>query len=134
MHTLDGAIVGPPYPQVTVAFTGQALRAQVIRRAHCAGSSLDAGQWFPVSVETEKGRLEAAAAIAVCTTCPVRGLCLALSLRHGEIGQHGVWGAPVAGERGIAPPAAREDDPPGSACAAGPGHTQTRFTVPNRST
>jgi hypothetical protein len=33
-------------------------------------------------VETEKGRLEAAAAIAVWITCPVRGLCLALSLRH----------------------------------------------------
>ena len=53
----------------------------------------------PVSVEIDKARREAAAAITVCTTCVVRAECLALSLRHWEIGQHGVWGGLVAGER-----------------------------------
>jgi hypothetical protein len=44
-------------------------------------------------------RQEAAAAIAVCTACLVRGECLALSLRHWDIGQHGVWGGLVAADR-----------------------------------
>jgi hypothetical protein len=44
-------------------------------------------------------RRQAAAAIAVCATCPVRGQCLALSLRHWGIGQHGVWGGLVAADR-----------------------------------
>jgi hypothetical protein len=35
--------------------------------------------------------------------------------------------------RGMAPPQAREHDPPGTAYTGGPGHTQTRFTVPSRS-
>ena len=38
-------------------------------------------------------------AIAVCTACPVRGQCLALSLRYWDIGQHGIWGGLVAAER-----------------------------------
>ncbi len=44
-------------------------------------------------------RQEAAAAIAVCSTCLVRGQCLALALRHWDIGQHGVWGGLVAADR-----------------------------------
>jgi hypothetical protein len=44
-------------------------------------------------------RQQAAAAIAVCAACPVRGQCLALSLRHWDIGQHGVWGGLVAADR-----------------------------------
>jgi hypothetical protein len=75
------------------------LWVRVIRHARCAGSSLDPDQWFPVSVEIGKARQEAAAAITVCTTCVVRAECLALSLRHWDIGQHGVWGGMVAGER-----------------------------------
>jgi hypothetical protein len=75
------------------------LWVRVIRHARCAGSSLDPDQWFPVSVEVAKARQEAAAAITVCTTCVVRAECLALSLRHWEIGQHGVWGGLVAAER-----------------------------------
>jgi hypothetical protein len=35
----------------------------------------------------------------VCTTCLVRAECLELSLRHWDIGQHGVWGGLVAAER-----------------------------------
>ena len=44
-------------------------------------------------------RREAAAAIAVCWACLVRGQCLALSLRYWDIGQHGVWGGLVAADR-----------------------------------
>ncbi len=98
-HTLDGATIGSPYPPVAVTDTDQALWARVARHARCADSSLDPDQWFPVSVESHKARQEAVAAIAVCTTCPVRTQCLALSLRHWDIGQHGVWGGLVAAER-----------------------------------
>jgi WhiB family transcriptional regulator, redox-sensing transcriptional regulator len=77
----------------------QALWARVIRHARCADGSHDPDQWFPVSEEIEKARLEAAAAIAVCSSCPVRAQCLALSLRHWDIGQHGVWGGLVPPER-----------------------------------
>jgi Transcription factor WhiB len=98
-----GATGGSPYLPVAIPSTDRALWARVIRHAGCAGSSLDPDQWFPVSVEIGKARQEAAAAIAVCTTCPVRGECLALSLRHRDIGQHGVWGGLVAAERAALP-------------------------------
>ena len=96
---LDRATVWPPGPPVPVPFTGQAAWARVMRHARCADGSLDPDQWFPVSVEADKARREAAAAIAVCTSCLVRAQCLALSLRHWDIGQHGVWGGLVAAER-----------------------------------
>jgi hypothetical protein len=95
----DRASGGPPYLPVAIPFTDRALWVRVIRHARCAGGSLDPDQWFPVSVEIDKARREAAAAITVCTTCLVRADCLALSLRHWDIGQHGVWGGLVAGER-----------------------------------
>jgi Transcription factor WhiB len=79
--------------------TGQSPWARVIRHARCADSSLDPDHWFPVSVETDKAGREAAMAIAVCTACLVRAQCLELSLRHWDIGQHGVWGGLVAAER-----------------------------------
>jgi hypothetical protein len=86
-------------------------------------------------VETEKARLQAAAAIAVWTTCPVRGLCLALSLRHWEIGRHGVWGGPVAAERAAWRRRRHAKMIRRAPCVTGgPGHTQARFTVPSRST
>ena len=90
---------GPSYPPVAIPVTDPASWARVIRHARCTGSSLDPDQWFPVSAEIGKARQEAAAAITVCTACPVRAECLALSLRHWEIGQHGVWGGLVAAER-----------------------------------
>ena len=37
-----------------------------------ADSGLDPDQWYPVSIEPAQVRQEAAAAIAVCTSCPVR--------------------------------------------------------------
>ena len=96
---VDRAAGGPPYLPVAIPLTDRALWVRVIRHARCAGSSLDPDQWFPVSVEIGKARQEAAAAITVCTTCVVRAECLALSLRHWDIGQHGVWGGLVAAER-----------------------------------
>ena len=79
--------------------TGPASWALVIRYAQCSDSGLDPDQWFPVSADAGRARQEAAAAIAICATCPVRGHCLTLSLRHWDIGQHGVWGGLIAADR-----------------------------------
>jgi hypothetical protein len=89
--------MAPPH---TVPLAGRAgLWALVIRHARCSDGRLDPDQWFPVSADPGRARQEAAAAIAVCTTCPVRGHCLTLSLRHWDTGQHGVWGGLVAADR-----------------------------------
>ena len=79
--------------------TDDALWARVARQARCADSGLDPDQWYPVSIEPAQARREAAAAIAVCASCPVRAQCLELSLRHWDIGQHGVWGGLIATDR-----------------------------------
>jgi WhiB family redox-sensing transcriptional regulator len=79
--------------------TDDALWARVARQARCADSGLDPDQWYPVSIKPAQARHEAAAAIAVCASCPVRAQCLELSLRHWDIGQHGVWGGLVATDR-----------------------------------
>jgi hypothetical protein len=79
--------------------TDRALRAEVSRKARCADGTVDPDEWFPVSTEAEAARREAAAAIAICTACPVRGACLELALRHWTVGQHGVWGGLVAADR-----------------------------------
>jgi Transcription factor WhiB len=79
--------------------TDDALWARVARQARCADSGLDPDQWFPVSIDPARARHEAAAAIAVCTSCPVRVQCLELSLQHWDIGQCGVWGGLVATDR-----------------------------------
>jgi Transcription factor WhiB len=98
VHAPHEATARQRYLLVTGPFTDQSSWARVIRRARCADGSLDPDQWFPVSAEAGKARQEAAAAIPVCTTCLVRVQCLALSLRHWDIGQHGVWGGLVAAE------------------------------------
>jgi hypothetical protein len=77
----------------------RALWGRLIRQARCADSGLDADQWFPVSATAESAAAEAAAALAVCRSCPVRSLCLALSLLHWDVGQYGVWGGLVAADR-----------------------------------
>ena len=77
----------------------QALAARVARNARCADSGLDPDEWFPVNIDPGRARQEAAAAIAVCTGCLVRGQCLELSLRHWGIGKHGIWGGLVAADR-----------------------------------
>ena len=88
-----------PYPLSPVRLPDQDLWARVIRYARCADGTLDPDEWFPVSAEAGKARHEAAAAITVCTTCLVRTQCLELSLRHWDIGQHGVWGGLVPADR-----------------------------------
>ena len=79
--------------------SGDALWARVARYARCADSGLAPDEWFPVSIEPAQARHEAAAAIAVCTSCQVRTQCLALSLRHWDIGRHGIWGGLIAADR-----------------------------------
>jgi WhiB family transcriptional regulator, redox-sensing transcriptional regulator len=88
-----------PAPAPVQQLTDDALGARVASQARCADSGLDPDQWFPVSTERARARHEAAAAIAVCTTCPVRAQCLELSLRHWDIGQHGIWGGLIATDR-----------------------------------
>ena len=79
--------------------TDDALWARVARYARCADSGLGPDEWFPVSIDAARARHEAAAAITVCTGCPARAQCLELSLRHWDIGQHGVWGGLIAADR-----------------------------------
>ena len=90
---------GPPHRPMADRPADRALSERVSRYARCADSNLDPDDWFPVSVEIDKARQEAAAAITVCTACVVRAQCLALSLRRWDVGQHGVWGGLVAAER-----------------------------------
>jgi hypothetical protein len=80
-------------------FTEPASWALVIRHAQCSDGGLDPDQWFPVSADPGLARQEAAAAIAICATCPVRFHCLTLSLQHWDIGQHGIWGGLDAADR-----------------------------------
>ena len=82
-----------------IRLTGTSLWALVIRHARCSDGDVDPDQWFPVSADPRRARQEAAEAIAICTACPVRGHCLTLSLRHWDIGQHGVWGGLIAADR-----------------------------------
>jgi hypothetical protein len=95
------AVISPDLmaPLAPGRLADQALAARVARYARCADSGLDPDEWFPVSIESGRARQEAAAAIAVCAGCLVRGQCLALSLRHWGIGKHGVWGGLVAADR-----------------------------------
>src|ERR1700729_4210002 len=87
-------------PHMTAeAVTSDARWDLVARYARCADGGLDPDEWFPVSADAGMARQQAAAAIAVCAACPVRGQCLALSLRYWSIGQHGVWGGLVAADR-----------------------------------
>ena len=83
----------------SVLLTDRALAAEITTKARCADGTLDPDEWFPVSTEAEAARREAAAAIAICMACPVRGACLELSLRRWTLGQHGGWGGLVAADR-----------------------------------
>ena len=76
------------------------LLSRVYRQARCATSCLDPDEWFPLTADVGRARVQAARAIAICAECPVRADCLELSLRRSSgIGAHGVWGGLVAGER-----------------------------------
>jgi WhiB family redox-sensing transcriptional regulator len=92
----DRADPSPPTPGPPASQPAWTL---LIGHAQCVDADLDPDQWFPVSSEAGKARREAAAALAVCNSCPVRAECLALSLQHWDIGQHGIWGGLLASER-----------------------------------
>jgi WhiB family redox-sensing transcriptional regulator len=66
--------------------------------ASCRG--VDAELFFPATED------EAAAAKAICETCPVRLACLAFSIERNE--RFGVWGGLTERERARLSPAARE--------------------------
>jgi hypothetical protein len=85
--------------QMVTLTSDRRLWALVGRYSQCADSTLDPDDWFPVSAEAETARREAGAAIDLCQGCLVRSQCLELSLRHWDIGQHGVWGGMVAADR-----------------------------------
>jgi hypothetical protein len=53
--------------------TGGGLWPFVLARAACSNNRLNPDDWYPVSVPVAAARREAAAAIAVCAGCPVRG-------------------------------------------------------------
>jgi WhiB family redox-sensing transcriptional regulator len=98
------AVISPDLPApIAPLLPGQSVDQRltdlIARHARCADSGLDPDEWFPVSPDPAKARLQAAAAIAVCAGCPVRGQCLELSLRHWNIGQHGIWGGLLATDR-----------------------------------
>lgn len=75
------------------------LWLDVTMQAACSSGRVAPDEWYPISVPAATARREAAAAIAVCSACPVRAQCLELSLRNWEVGQHGVWGGMVPSER-----------------------------------
>jgi hypothetical protein len=78
--------------------TGRGPWPFILARAACSTSRLNPDDWYPVSVPVAAARREAAAAIAVCAACPVRGECLELALHNWAIGQFGVWGGTVPTE------------------------------------
>jgi len=79
--------------------TGRGFWPFVLALAACSNTRLNPDDWYPVSVSVAAARREAAAAIAVCAACPVRGECLEFALRNRAIGQFGVWGGTVPAER-----------------------------------
>ncbi len=95
------AVISPDQiaPLAAGRLADQALAARVARYARCADSGLEPDEWFPLTIEPGRARREAAAAIAVCAGCLVRSQCLELSLRHWDVGKHGIWGGLVAADR-----------------------------------
>ena len=77
------------------------MRLLVMRYAACSDSGLDPDDWFPVSEDPATARREAAAALRLCAVCPVRRQCLELALRRWPVGQHGIWGGTLPGERRV---------------------------------
>jgi transcription factor WhiB len=82
-----------------VGTTDRLLWQLVVEQGACSTSGLSPDDWYPVSTQAEAATREAASAIAVCSACRVREECLELALRNWAVGQHGVWGGTVPGER-----------------------------------
>lgn len=89
----------PHDPEPSGQLADRALWQGAASKARCADGALDPEEWFPASLHEERARREAARAIAVCMSCPVRAEYLELSLRHWGIGQRGIRGGLVAAER-----------------------------------
>jgi hypothetical protein len=104
-HTMQLAGQADWAPMIAIH---DALRRDLDQLLHATASHASArARWaafrsqlrFHLAAGPAQARQEAAAAIAICTTCPVRGHCLTLSLQHWDIGQHGVWGGLIAADR-----------------------------------
>jgi Transcription factor WhiB len=66
----------------------------------CANSGLDTAAWFPASDNVDTARAQAAPAIALCNTCPLRSECLEFSMRYWyRGGNEGVWAGLVGSQR-----------------------------------
>lgn len=69
-------------------------------QARCTNSGLDIAAWFPASGKVDIARAQAASAIALCNTCPLRSECLEFSMRYWyRGGEEGVWAGLVGAER-----------------------------------
>jgi transcription factor WhiB len=68
--------------------------------ASCTDSGQDTAAWFPASDDVDTARVQAAPAIALCNTCPLRNECLEFSMRYWyRGGNEGVWAGLVSPER-----------------------------------
>jgi Transcription factor WhiB len=90
----QGPVAVPPGPDAEPE-----MWDRLLSQARCADSGLDPDEWYPISTDAAIARQEAVRAIAVCRACPVRGLCMTMSLLHWDIGQHGIWGGMVPADR-----------------------------------
>lgn len=69
-------------------------------QASCVNSGLDTATWFPASDNVDTARAQAASAVALCNTCPLRNECLEFSMRYWyRGGNEGVWAGLVGSER-----------------------------------
>ena len=73
-------------------------------RASCADSGLDTAAWFPSSGNADTARVQAAPAIALCNTCPLRSECLEFSMSTGtgavRRASGPAWSAPTVSRSG----------------------------------
>jgi WhiB family redox-sensing transcriptional regulator len=95
---------GRPEPTGPARLTDEELTGYVMSPlASCASAAIAPDESFPVASTAARVQAEAARALAVCATCPVRAECLELSLRHWRtVGRHGIWGGLVEAERAAA--------------------------------
>lgn len=90
-HQLEALLEAAPHTQTAA----HRLESLVATRGWCAGYDTEA--WYPPyaedgDVDDAVLAAERAQAAELCAGCPVRGECLALALRIGSHGCHGVWG------------------------------------------
>jgi Transcription factor WhiB len=103
MHQTGLAEPGASGADRPADLTDRQLLVRVTSRlARCADGGTDADDWFPVATRWSRARAEAARALALCATCPVRADCLELSMRQWDgAGRYGVWGGLLEVERAV---------------------------------